>query len=201
MSAASSPLPGPGLGHEVVFDSATLQRRVEELAGRISRDYAGADLTVIGLLNGAVPFVCDLVRAIDLTVRLDFLAVSRFDGSPGGEARFLKDLDDDICGRHVLLADNVIDTGLNMHFVCSQLAERDPASLQVAVLLARPELRLARIPVRYTGFEVSEEFLIGYGLDYRGCYRNLPYIARCQVDCEEEDGEGRFRMIPLGEEA
>ncbi|HSR51994.1 MAG TPA: hypoxanthine phosphoribosyltransferase [Acidobacteriota bacterium] len=201
MSSAFSGTPHLDLEHEVVFSRRRLQSRIQAMADDITGHYDGRELTVIGLLNGAVPFVCDLARAIDLTVRLDFLAISRFDGSPGGEARFLKDLDDDIEGRHVLLADNIVDTGLNLHFVCTQLLERQPASLQVAVLLARPELRLARLPVRYTGFEVSEEFLVGYGLDYRGFYRNLPYIARCQVECEEEDRHGRFRMIPLADSA
>lgn len=168
----------PGAVRDIIISSQRLEARIGELARQISRDYQGEEILAIGVLTGALPFVCDLVRRMSLEVVLDFVSVSRYrTGQPAPGVRLTQSPQDDIRGRHVLLVDSLLDTGLSLDFVVRQLRLRAPASLHICTLLSRPELRLADLPVRYVGFEVGEEFLIGYGLDFQGYFRELPYIA------------------------
>ena len=168
----------PDVVKKVVFDEATLIRRVDELAQDISRDYEGRELVAIGILNGAFMFASDLVRRLVLPVSIDFMAISRYDQRPPtGEVKILKDARQDLKGKEVLLIEDIVDTGLTLNYLIGNLAGRAPASLKICTLLDRTDLRLVDIPIQYVGFNVNHEFLIGYGLDYRDYYRNLPYVA------------------------
>ncbi len=163
---------------EVVYDERTIRARVAQLGLDISADYAGRELLVIGILKGALVFTCDLVRELQIPVHLDFIATSRYSAQRRtGKVRIVKDLQEDIAGRHVLLVEDIVDTGLTANYLYRFLSGRKPASLGLCTLLDRPDLRLAEIPINYVGFQVSREFLIGYGLDYRDRYRDLPFIA------------------------
>ena len=170
------PVPPPA---EIVFDEARIQGRVRELAAAISADYAGGEIVLIGILKGAQLFASDLARALSLPTRLDFAAISRYRRAPGiKEVRITHDVDVDLRGRDVLVVEDIIDTGLTLHYLVQEFRRRGPRSIALCSLLDRPDLRLADTRLDYVGFEVSEEFLVGYGLDYRERYRNLPYIAR-----------------------
>lgn len=162
----------------VIFGEETIALRVRQMAAEISRDYLGRDLLVVGILKGAQIFTCDLVRKLRSPVSLDFISISRYRQAPGvKEVRITKDLDSSIEGRNVLVVEDIVDTGLTLHYLIEVLAERNPESIAVCSLLDRPALRLADIPMHYVGFNVDQEFLVGYGLDYRDQYRDLPYIA------------------------
>lgn len=176
LSSVSPALPA-GL-KEIVFEQSKIRSRVHELASRISRDYAGRDLVVAGILKGAFIFTSDLVREMNRTVDLDFIGISRYRRSPAvKEVRLIRDLEVDIQSRNLLLVEDLIDTGLTLNYLIDQFRTREPESIAVCTLLDRPVLRLADIPVRYRGFSISEEFVVGYGLDYQDRYRDLPYIA------------------------
>ncbi len=163
---------------EVVYDEKTIRTRVAQLGLKISTDYAGRELLVVGILKGALVFTSDLVRELQIPLHLDFMAISRYAAQgPTRKVRIVKDLQEDIAGRHVLLVEDIVDTGLTGNYLCGLLSARKPASLSLCTLLDRPELRLAELPLNYVGFQVSREFLIGYGLDYRDRYRDLPFIA------------------------
>jgi hypoxanthine phosphoribosyltransferase len=184
---------------EVVYDETTILNRVGELGRQIESDYRGRDLMVVGILKGAFVFTCDLIRSISSPVGLDFISVSRYHpGRDQGRVRLLKDLQEEIAGIHLLLVEDVIDTGLTAHFLLTLLSRREPASITFCTLLDRRDLRLVEIPIGYVGFRASEQFLIGYGLDYQDRYRNLPYIASMDLDAarlrvsqwEEPEPEG-----------
>ena len=163
---------------EVVYDEKTIRARVAQLGLDISADYAGRELLVVGILKGALVFTCDLVRELQIPLHLDFIAISRYSAVRRTEkVRIVKDLQEDIAGRHVLLVEDIVDTGLTANYLYGLLSERKPASLRLCTLLDRPDLRLAELPLNYVGFQLSREFLIGYGLDYRDRYRDLPFIA------------------------
>jgi hypoxanthine phosphoribosyltransferase len=169
------PLPG-----EILIDEETLRARVDELAAEISRDYAGRELLVLGVLKGAVFFIADLVRRIDLPCELDFMAISSYGSatSSSGVVRIIKDLDAPLEGRHVLIVEDVIDSGLTLAYLLKNLAARGPASLEICSLLAKPGRRRRNLEIRYVGFELPDVFVVGYGLDHAERYRNLPHIAR-----------------------
>jgi len=163
---------------EIVFSRQRIQRRIGQLARQIQRDYAGTDLVVVSVLKGAIYFLCDLTRLLDLRLKLDFMAISSYGpNAPTGVVRIEKDLDSEIGGKHVLLVEDIIDTGMTLAYLIRQLSVRTPASLEVCTLLDRPYRRIVDLPVKYAGFEAPERFLVGYGLDYECRYRNLPYIA------------------------
>lgn len=169
---------------EIVFDAAQIARKVREIGRKIDRDYkaAKADPILIAVLTGASIFAADLVRAISIPVLLDFVALSRY--SPDKkkkEVRLVRDVSQDLQGREVLVVEDIVDTGLSLNYLLEELAERKPASLHACTLLDRPSLRLAECPIRYSGFEVKDEFLVGYGLDYQGRFRNLPYVAAMKL--------------------
>jgi hypoxanthine phosphoribosyltransferase len=159
----------------VRYDAETIQRRVAELGQAITRDYAGRPPVLVSVLKGATPLIADLARAIDGPVELEFIAVSSYGRS--GVARLIMDLDRPIEGRHVLVMEDVVDTGLTLAYLLKTLRARRPASLTVGTLVDKPARRLADVELRYRGFEAEDAFYVGYGLDFRQRYRNLPYIG------------------------
>jgi hypoxanthine phosphoribosyltransferase len=168
----------PGVG-EVLVSTDDLERRVRELGEEISRDYEGLDLLLIGVLKGAVPFLADLMRELTIDCEVDFMAVSSYGSATdsSGVVRILKDLDAAIEGRDVLVVEDIIDSGLTLHYLMKNLKARNPASLEVCALLTKPERRRVEMPIRYVGFEIPNRFAIGYGLDHAQRYRNLSYVA------------------------
>lgn len=156
-----------------------LQRRVAELGEQITRDYAGRSLLLIGVLKGAVFFLSDLMRFIDVPVEVDFMAVASYGSATdsSGVVRILKDLDAAIEGRDVLIVEDIVDSGLTLQYLMRNLGSRNPASLEVCALLMKPERRKVDLPTRYVGFEIPDRFVVGYGLDYDERHRNLPYVA------------------------
>ncbi len=164
---------------EILIPEAALQAKVRELGEKISSDYAGRDLVLISVLRGGFIFLADLCRAITLPVTIDLMAVSSYGpgARPSGVVKILKDLDESIASREVLVVEDIIDTGLTLSYLLRNLEPRAPASLKVCVLLDKRARRIADLPIAYRGFEVPDEFVVGYGLDYRQVYRNLPFIA------------------------
>jgi hypoxanthine phosphoribosyltransferase len=172
----------PGtIGEELVSQSA-LERRVRELGAEISRDYEGKDLFLVGVLKGAVFFLSDLMRSLEVDCEVDFMAVASYGSSTdsSGVVRILKDLDATIEGKDVLIVEDIIDSGLTLSYLLRTLRAREPRSLEVCALLTKPERREVDLPIRYTGFEIPNKFVIGYGLDHAERYRNLPYVAVLQ---------------------
>jgi hypoxanthine phosphoribosyltransferase len=170
----------------VFLDAGTIARRVEELGAEISRDYAGQDILLVGLLKGSVFFVADLARAINVPIEIDFLSLSSYTKEhkeTGAKAiRFLKDLDQPVKDKNVIVVQDMIDSGLTLHYIFRSLGLRRPRSLEACILFDRPQLRLVDLDVKYTGFEVPDDFFVGYGFDYRQLYRNLPYVAYLKTD-------------------
>ena len=164
---------------EILVDEARLAERVRELGAEVSRDYAGRDLLLVGVLKGAVFFLSDLMRSLEVQCEVDFMAVASYGSSTdsSGVVRILKDLDASIEGRDVLIVEDIVDSGLTLSYLLRTLSARNPASLEVCALLTKPERREVDLPARYVGFEIPDRFAIGYGLDHAERYRNLPYIA------------------------
>jgi hypoxanthine phosphoribosyltransferase len=164
---------------EILVQPDELAHRVSELAEEISADYAGRNVLLIGVLKGAVFFLADLMRQLEVDCEVDFMAVSSYGSSTdsSGVVRILKDLDASIEGRHVLIVEDIVDSGLTLSYLFRMLGGRSPASLQVCALLTKPERREVDMPIRYVGFEIPNRFAIGYGLDHAERYRNLPYVA------------------------
>ena len=168
----------PGIGRTLVAQD-DLSARVRALGAEISADYAGRELFLVGVLKGAVFFVADLMRHLDLHCAIDFMAVASYGSSTdsSGVVRILKDLDASIEGRDVLIVEDIVDSGLTLNYLLRTLRARNPASLEVCALLTKPERLKVELPIRYVGFEIPNEFAIGYGLDHGERYRNLPYVA------------------------
>ena len=164
---------------ETIVGAEELQARVRELAAEISRDYAGRELLLLGVLKGAVFFLADLMRHIDIPCEVDFMAVSSYGSATdsSGVVRILKDLDTPIEGRHVLIVEDIVDSGLTLQYLMRNLGARNPATLDVCALLTKPDRRKVELPIRFVGFEIPDRFAIGYGLDFAERYRNLPYVA------------------------
>ncbi len=164
---------------EVLVAEEDLSRRVRELGEAISRDYAGRPLLLVGVLKGAVFFLSDLMRFIDIPVEVDFMAVASYGSATdsSGVVRILKDLDIAIEGRDVLIVEDIVDSGLTLQYLLRNLGSRNPASLEVCALLTKPDRRKVDLPTRYVGFEIPDRFVIGYGLDYAERHRNLPFVA------------------------
>ena len=162
----------------VLLDDLTIRKRVSELGSLITQDYRGKTPHLICILKGASIFHADLMRAIDLELSCDFIAVGSYGRgtNSSGEVRILKDLDERIEGKHVLLVDDIVDTGLTLNYLQQNLKARSPASLRSVVLLSKPSRREIEVPVEYLGFDIPDEFVVGYGLDFDQCYRNLPDI-------------------------
>jgi len=161
----------------LLLTAEQIRARVAELGARITDDYAGREPFLIGILKGSLVFMADLVRAIDLSVRVDFMSITSYgDGSNSGVVRILKDLDESITGADVILVEDIIDTGLTLTYLLNTLRARGPASLAVCGLLDRSARRIVEVPLAYKGFDIPDEFVIGYGLDHEGRYRNLPEV-------------------------
>jgi hypoxanthine phosphoribosyltransferase len=169
---------------EILVQPDDLKRRVRELGQAISRDYAGKDLLLVGVLKGAVFFLADLMRQIDLPCEVDFMAVSSYGSATdsSGVVRILKDLDRAIEGRNVIIVEDIVDSGLTLKYLLRNLGARGPASLEVCALLTKPERRKVELDARYVGFEIPDRFAIGYGLDHAEKHRNLPYVAALRED-------------------
>jgi len=168
----------PPIG-ETLVQREDLAGRVRQLGSEISADYAGRDLFLIGVLKGAFFFLADLMRSIEVPCEVDFMAVASYGSSTdsSGVVRILKDLDATIEGREVLIVEDIVDSGLTLSYLLRTLRARDPASLEVCALLTKPERRKVQLPIRYVGFEIPNNFVVGYGLDHAERYRNLPYVA------------------------
>ena len=164
---------------EVLIDEEALQRRIAELGEEISADYEGRNLLMIGVLMGAVFFMADLMRRVAVPCEIDFMAISSYGGQTdsSGVVRILKDLDMNIKGRHVLVVEDIIDSGLTLSYLIRNLEAREPATLEVCALMTKPERREIDVDVRYVGFEIPNRFVIGYGLDFAERYRDLPYVG------------------------
>lgn len=163
----------------VLIDEESAKKRIKELGEQISKDYQDSDLVVIGILKGAVIFLSDLVKQIKVPLRLDFMAVSSYGLSTktSGVVRILKDLDDEIEGKDVLIVEDIVDTGLTLHYLIDNLRSRKPNSIKVCCFLDKPSRRQVPVQIDYIGFEIPDEFVVGYGLDYAEKYRNLPYVC------------------------
>jgi len=165
---------------EVLLSEETIKKRVRELGQQISQDYSGKELIAIGVLKGAVIFLSDLVRNIDssVKVKIDFLAVSSYGASTrtSGIVRIVKDIDTDIKGCEVLIVEDIMDTGLTLSYLSRLMMERQPRGLKICVLLDKPERHQTEVMIDYCGFTIPDEFVVGYGLDYAGLWRNLPSI-------------------------
>ena len=164
---------------EVLYTEAEIHERIRDLARAIERDYAGENLLIVGVLRGAVMVMADLARSFTRHVDMDWMAVSSYGSGTqsSGVVRILKDLDSDISDRHVLVVDEIIDTGLTLSWLTSNLASRNPASVQIATLLRKPEAQQMPVEVKYVGWDIPNEFVVGYGLDFKERYRNLRDIG------------------------
>lgn len=164
---------------EVLITQEQIQRRVGELGAQISRDYAGLNPLLVGVLKGVVFFMSDLLKAVTIPIEVDFMAVASYsaEARDQGLVRLVKDLELPITGRHVLFVEDVIDTGLTLNYLLSNLRTREPASLEVCACFNKSKHRLVDIPIKYKGFDLPDKFVVGYGLDYRERYRNLPFVA------------------------
>jgi hypoxanthine phosphoribosyltransferase len=162
-----------------LLTEAQIRSRVHELGAELTRDYAGKDLIVIGLLNGVFPFFADLVRSMELELEVGFMQVASYGGGmeSTGEVHILKDLDKSIQGRHALVVEDIVDTGLTLFKVRNLLQDREPLSLKICTLLDKPSRRKVEVPVDYVGFTIEDHFVVGYGLDFDGKLRNLPYVG------------------------
>jgi len=169
---------------KVLISTEQVQKRIKELGQQLTAEYQGKDLLLIGILKGSVIFMSDLVRAVDLPLQLDFMAVSSYGKSTNssGVVRILKDLDTDIHGKDVLIIEDIVDTGLTLSYLVENLLSRNPASLKICTFLDKPSRRVAKITPDYNGYEIPDEFVVGYGLDYAEKYRNLPYIGVIEME-------------------
>ncbi len=167
----------------ILLGQEQLQGRIRELGNQISRDYQGEELLLICVLKGSILFTADLMRTINTKVRVDFISISSYGDSTksSGVVRLVKDVDSDISGQHVLIVEDIVDTGLTLNYLRESLEVRNPASLKICSLLSKPSRRKVEVAVDYLGFEIEDHFVVGYGLDYRGLYRNLPYIGELRV--------------------
>ena len=164
---------------EVLVTQEEIQGKVKEIAAAISRDYAGRDLVLVGVLRGATVFLSDLLKQITIPVTIDFMAISSYGPAQesSGIVRLVKDLDEQIKGRDVLLVEDIIDTGLTVSYLLRSLSARNPVSLKVCTLLDKSSRRKVPVPIAYLGFQIPDKFVVGYGLDYNQKYRNLPFVA------------------------
>jgi len=162
----------------IIISEEDIQRRVRELGKAISQDYAGKEITLLCVLKGGLMFLCDLAKHITVPVAYDFMSVSSYGDATesSGVVRIVKDLEESIEGKHILIVEDIIDTGLTLSYLVKNLHSRNPASLRICTLLNKPANRRVDIPIDYVGFEVPNEFLVGYGLDFKQFYRNIPFV-------------------------
>jgi len=180
---------------QILYDSRTLRRRVAALGKKVTRDYRGRTPLLVGVLRGAAVFLADLIRNIDLPVRTDFISLSSYGTATdsSGQVQLLKDLETSIDGEDVILVEDIVDTGLTLNYLIGNLQSRNPASLRVCALLSKPDRRKIEVPIHYLGFEVPDRFVVGYGLDYAGNYRQLPYIGILHDSVVNANAQGKAR--------
>jgi hypoxanthine phosphoribosyltransferase len=168
-----------GEGIKTLISHEELDKRIKEMASEISRDYAKQDLLMVGVLKGSFVFMADLIRHVDCNVAVDFMGTVSYGASTksSGEVRITKDLEESVAGRHVLLVEDIVDTGLTLRYLLDTLRNRQPASLKVCALLDKPARRRVRVNLDYYGFIIPNAFVVGYGLDYAEKYRGLPYVG------------------------
>jgi hypoxanthine phosphoribosyltransferase len=164
---------------EVVFSETQIQERIKNLCEEIAAAYEKKSLLLVGILKGCLFFMADLMRSLNIPLAIDFISISSYGSSTEktGAVKILKDLDTPIQDKHVLIVEDIVDTGLTLGYLLRNLRERAPASLQVCSLLDKPDCRIVQVPVNFKGFELGKKFVVGYGLDYQGKYRHLPFIA------------------------
>jgi len=162
---------------EILFTEEQIRARIRDLARQIATDYAGRQLVLVSILRGSVFFATDLARQIDLPLAMDFLSISSYGEDSEGVVRITKDLEENIAGKDVLVIEDIVDTGFTLKYLLRTLGSRNPKSLEVCALLDRRARRIIEMDLRYIGFEIPDKFVVGYGLDYRQRYRNLPYIG------------------------
>jgi len=167
------------LNLETLISEEEIYQKTKELGARISKDYAGKEITVICVLKGGVMFMVDLVKQIKIPLKMDFMVVSSYgdEFKSSGIVKIVKDLDEGITGKHVIIVEDIIDSGRTLNYLIKILKERNPASIEICTLLDKPDQRIADVDVKYVGFTIENHFVLGYGLDYKQLYRNLPYIA------------------------
>lgn len=173
----------------VLLEEEAIQKRVKELGRQITRDYEGKELVLVGILKGAVVFFSDLIRHVELPMSMDFMAISSYGNATksAGVVRILKDLDKDIVGKHIIIVEDIVDSGLTLSFLKDNLVSRGAASLRICALLDKPERRKVDIKADYQGFTIPDAFVVGYGLDYAERYRNLPYIGVLKPEIYTKD--------------
>ena len=171
---ADAPIEGTG---KILFSEEVVQTRVEELAKEITKDYEGEEPVLIGVLRGVVVFMADLMRSIDLDLQIEFMEITHYGEETDGGIEVLRDSLTELKGKHVIIVEDIVDTGLTLRYLVEHLQAKEPASIKVCTLLDKPVRRMAGIPIGYVGFEIPDEFLVGYGLDYMGKFRNLPHLA------------------------
>ena len=167
------------VSNEILITREELQQKVRELAAQITEDFKGEEVLLVGILRGSVPFMADIMREIDLDLTIDFMSVSSYGGSTktSGVVRIIKDLETPIEGKNVIIIEDIIDTGLTLHYLKGYLEGRHPKALKICAILDKPSRRKIDIKGDYVGFEVDDKFIVGYGLDFNQRYRNLPYIS------------------------
>lgn len=168
----------------ILFSAMAIEQKVSDLGAAISRDYAGLNPLLVGVLKGVFPFMADLTRSITIPIEVDFMAIASYslESRKQGVVRLQKDLEQPIEGRHVLFIEDVVDTGLTLNYVLRQLKSRGPASLHVCAMFDKGSRRLINVPLRYKGFDLPDRFVVGYGLDYREAFRNLPFVGILRAD-------------------
>ncbi|HCH36048.1 MAG: hypoxanthine phosphoribosyltransferase [Chloroflexi bacterium] len=171
---ADAPIEGTG---KILFSEEVVQTRVEELAKEITKDYEGEEPVLIGVLRGVVVFMADLMRSIDLDLQIEFMEITHYGEETDGGIEVLRDSLTELKGKHVIIVEDIVDTGLTLRYLVEHLQAKEPASIKICTLLDKPVRRMAGIPIGYVGFEIPDEFLVGYGLDYMGKFRNLPHLA------------------------
>ncbi len=185
---SGAPESGPGdlmwgIGR-VLLTETEIRQRIGELGAQIGTDYAGLNPLLVGVLKGVIFFMSDLLRSIGIPATVDFMAISRYDPQQKakGPVRLIKDLDEAVEGRHLIFVEDIIDTGLTLSYLLRILKARSPASLEVCTLFNKPEHRLVEVPLKYKGFDLPDRFVVGYGLDYKGAYRHLPFLAELRPE-------------------
>ncbi len=182
---------------DVLFTTEQIEKRVLELGAAISRDYEGCHPLLVGVLKGVFPFMADLIRSITIPVEVDFIAIASYNAESRqrGVVRLQKDLEQPIAGRHVIFIEDVVDTGLTLNYLLRQLRSRAPATLQVCAMFDKRSRRLINVPLHYKGFDLPDRFVVGYGLDYRELYRNLPFVGLLKAEVIRPE-EGNKKESP-----
>jgi len=185
---------------EVLYSEEEIQNKVKELGEKITEDYKGKNLFLLGILKGAVPFMADIMRRIDLDLEYDFMDVSSYKGTRSlGEVRILKDISTSIVGKDILIVEDIIDTGITLSYLTKVLKSRGANSIEIVTMLSKPSRRKVELPVKYNGYEIEDNFVIGYGMDYDEKYRALPFIGILDESVYLNDEEWYFWIKNLEE--